>query len=94
MLSTASRIKIGKTYENFMVDVQPTNSKLKDRAARIVSEVADITYQEAQDLLEKSNYRVKPAIVMSLLNLSYNETEKILKKHNGRLRDTLMDNTK
>ena len=94
MLSTASMIKIGKTYENFMVDVQPTNSKLKDRAARIVSEIADITYQEAQDLLEKSNYRVKPAIVMSLLNLSYNETEKILKKHNGRLRDTLMDKTK
>ena len=89
MLTTASMIKIGKTYENFMVDVQPTNTKLKDRAARIVSEIADITYEKAQNFLDKSNYRVKPAIVMSMLNLSYNEAIEILKKHNGRLRETL-----
>ncbi|HBG48706.1 MAG TPA: N-acetylmuramic acid 6-phosphate etherase [Cyanobacteria bacterium UBA9971] len=90
MLTTASMVKIGKTYENFMVDVQPTNTKLKDRAARIVSEIADITYEKAQNFLDKSNYRVKPAIVMSMLNLSYNEAIEILKKHNGRLRETLM----
>ena len=89
MLTTASMVKIGKTYENLMVDVQPTNSKLKDRAARIVSEIASITYEKAQDFLDKSNYQVKPAIVMSLLDLSYNEAVELLKKHNGRLRETL-----
>lgn len=89
MLSTASMIKIGKIYENFMVDVQPTNNKLKDRAARIVSEIADITYETAQDFLYKSNYQVKPAIVMSMLDLSYEEAVAILKKHNGRLRETI-----
>jgi len=91
MLSTASMIKIGKTYENFMVDVQPTNTKLKDRAARIVSEIANTTYETAQDFLNKSNYRVKPAIVMSILDLSYEEAVAILKKHNGRLREVLLE---
>ena len=90
MLTTVSMVKIGKIYENFMVDVQPTNSKLKDRAARIVSEIADITCEKARDFLDKSNYQVKPAIVMSMLNLSYNEAVELLKKHNGRLRETLM----
>ena len=94
MLTTASMIKIGKTYENFMVDVQPTNNKLKDRAARIVSEIADISHEEAQNFLNNSNFRVKPAIVMSILNLSYNEADDLLKKHNGRLREALMDNIK
>lgn len=94
MLTTASMVKIGKTYENFMVDVQPTNNKLKDRAARIVSEIAGITYEKAQDSLNKSNYQVKPSIVMTMINLSYNEAVELLKKHNGRLRETLMDKTK
>jgi len=89
MLTTASMIKIGKTYQNFMVDVQPTNKKLKDRAARIVSEIADITYEKAQDFLDKTSYQVKPAIVMSILDLSYEEAVDIIKKHNGRLRETL-----
>lgn len=89
MLTTASMIKIGKTYENFMVDVQPTNSKLKDRAARIVSEIADISYEEAQKFLNKTNYQVKPAIIMAMIDLSYEEAVELLKKHNGRLREAL-----
>jgi len=91
MLTTASMIKIGKTYENFMVDVQPTNTKLQDRASRIVSEIADITYEKAQDFLAKSNYQVKPAIIMSILGLSYEEAAAIIKKHNGRLREVLLE---
>jgi len=91
ILTTASMIKIGKTYENFMVDVQPTNSKLKDRAARIVSEIADITYEKAADFLDKTNFQVKPAIVMSLLDLPYEEAVAILKKYNGRLREVLLE---
>ncbi len=89
MLTTASMIKIGKTYKNFMVDVQPTNSKLKDRAERIVSEIAAISCDNAREFLEKTSYQVKPAIIMSLLNLSYNEAIGLLKQHNGRLRKTL-----
>lgn len=93
MLTSASMIKIGKTYENFMVDVQPTNAKLKDRAARIVSEIADISYEEAQNFLNTTNYQVKPAIIMSINRISFAEAEELLKKHNGRLREALRKTT-
>ncbi len=89
MLTTASMIKIGKTYENFMVDVQPTNSKLKDRAARIVSEIAEITYEKAQEQLNKSNFQLKPAIIMARMNMAYDEAVNLLNNHNGRLREIL-----
>lgn len=89
MLTTASMIKIGKTYENFMVDVQSTNKKLEDRAIRIVSEIAEISYESARNFLDKSNFRVKHAVIMSKFDLSYNEAEDMLKKHNGRLREAL-----
>lgn len=91
MLTTASMIRIGKTYENYMIDVNPTNVKLKDRAARIVSEIAEISYNKAQNFLNISNYRVKPAVIMALSGLKLEESEEILKKHNGRLREALKD---
>ncbi len=89
MLTTASMIRIGKTYENYMIDVNPTNAKLKDRAARIVSEIAEISYNKAQNFLDISGYRVKPAVIMALSGLNFKESEEILKKYNGRLRETL-----
>ena len=69
MLTTASMIRIGKTYRNYMIDVSPTNIKLRDRATRIVSEIAGIDYDKAASFLEKTDYRVKPAVVMALLNV-------------------------
>lgn len=91
MLTTASMVKIGKTYENLMVDVKSTNIKLKDRAARIVSEIAEISYEQAQDFLKKSNNQVKPAIIMSIFDLSYEKAINHLNKHDGRLREAIID---
>ena len=50
MLSTGTMVKIGKTYENLMIDVMPTNLKLRDRASRIVSELADVDKEYAAHL--------------------------------------------
>ena len=91
MLTTASMIRIGKTYENFMVDVQPTNLKLKDRAARIVSEIAEVSYEEAERFLNKTDYQVKPAIIMSMLGNSFDEAKELLEKNSGRLREALRE---
>ena len=55
MLSTGSMIKIGKTYENFMIDLKAVNEKLKDRAIRIVSQIAGVTNSEALASLLKCN---------------------------------------
>ncbi|MDD3012899.1 MAG: N-acetylmuramic acid 6-phosphate etherase [Candidatus Gastranaerophilales bacterium] len=89
MLSTASMIKIGKTYENFMIDVKPTNIKLKDRAARIVSEIAEVDYENAKNTLIKADYNVKAAVLMLKYDINFNETVNLLNKNNGRLRETL-----
>ena len=86
MLSTGAMIKIGKTYKNFMIDVQPTNEKLKDRAIRIVSEVANIDKNKAKEILEHTNYEVKTAVIVSVLSCSVQDARKKLKHSDGVLR--------
>ena len=54
MLTTGAMIKIGKTYENFMIDLMPTNEKLKDRAIRIVSEIAEVSAIVLQPIFSAS----------------------------------------
>lgn len=89
MLTTASMIRIGKAYRNYMIDVSPTNVKLRDRAARIVSEIAEISYDEAVTFLEKTGYRAKPAVIMAMLNVNLEKANDMLTKHNGRLREII-----
>ena len=68
MLSTGSMIKIGKTYENFMIDLKASNEKLKDRAIRIVSQIAEVSHSEALAALLKCNWEIKTAIIMIKMN--------------------------
>ena len=86
MLTTGAMVKTGKTYKNFMVDVKPTNIKLKDRAERIVAEIADCPKEKAKNILEKNNYLVKEAILQIKYNCSFEEAQKILSENNGILR--------
>lgn len=86
MLSTGSMIKIGKTYENFMIDLKAVNEKLKDRAIRIVSQIAGVTNGEALASLLKCNWEIKTAIVMNQLKVDTDEARLELKKHGGVLR--------
>ena len=86
MLTTGSLVKIGKTYKNFMVDVRPTNTKLKDRAERIVSEIAECSQDKAKSILEKNDYKVKESILQIKYNCSLEEAQRLLKDNNGVLR--------
>jgi len=90
MLTTGSMIKIGKTYENYMIDVQPTNAKLRDRATRIVSEIADTDYETAQITLEANNYNVKRAILKIKTDFNDDEIDELLVNYNGKLREILL----
>lgn len=92
MISTGSMIKIGKTYENFMIDLKAVNEKLKDRAIRIVAQIADVQHSEALQALLKCNWEIKTAIVIILLKLEVEQAREELKKHRGVLRKLL--NTK
>jgi N-acetylmuramic acid 6-phosphate etherase len=69
-----------------MVDVKPTNVKLKDRAERIVSEIAQCNQEKAKNILEKNGYNVKEAILQIKYNCSFEEAQKLLTEHSGVLR--------
>ena len=86
MLSTASMVRLGKTYSNLMVDVQPTNAKLRQRATRIVAEIAEITNDDARALLEQAGWEVKTAAVMELAQVDATEARTRLAVHRGRVR--------
>ncbi len=88
MLTTGTMIRLGYVYGNSMVNVQPTNEKLVDRARRIVSSIALVSYEEAASLLNQAG-SVRAAIVMHKLNLTRVEAEAKLAAANGRLRAAL-----
>jgi len=88
MLSTGVMIRLGYVYSNLMVNVQPTNGKLKDRARRIIGDIAGLSYDEAACLLDESG-SVRTAIVMHERKLSRAEAEDLLRAHHGKLRDAL-----
>ncbi|MFA6989445.1 MAG: N-acetylmuramic acid 6-phosphate etherase [Candidatus Gastranaerophilaceae bacterium] len=86
MLTTASMIKFGKTYENYMIDVKSTNEKLKNRAARIVSELACVEYEKAKEVLLNNNYNVKLSIIMLKKGVALERAQELLEKNKGILR--------
>ena len=57
MLSTGVMIRLGYVYGNLMVNVQPTNEKLTDRARRIIAAIAGVSYDEASQLLLRGRLR-------------------------------------
>ena len=86
MLTTASMVKLGKVYENMMVDLQLTNNKLVDRAKRIIMMATDVDYAAAEDVLEKSGGHVKTAIVMVARNISRDEAKQCITEADGFVR--------
>ena len=93
MLSTGLMIRLGYTYDNLMVNVQPRNEKLKDRARRIVSQAAGIDRGEADRLFDEAGGDVKRAIVMARLGVSREEAERLLGAAGGVLAAVLPETT-
>jgi N-acetylmuramic acid 6-phosphate etherase len=89
MLSTAAFIRLGYVYGNLMVNVQPKNSKLADRARRIVAQAAGVTYGAAAELLSAANNSVRTAIVMAKKNLDRETAESRLAATNGSISKAL-----
>ncbi len=86
MLTTASMVKIGKVYKNYMIDVKPTNDKLKKRAVKITASIAEVDEQKAQEVLSANGYKIKHAILNLKYGLSEDEAERLIKENNGVLR--------
>jgi len=92
MLSTGTMVRLGYVFGNLMVNVQPTNTKLRDRARRIIAMVTGLAYEGAVALLERAG-SVKAAIVMEKLGVSREEAERRLTAARGRLRTALETHT-
>ena len=89
MLSTGAMVKLGKVYENLMVDVKATNVKLVDRACRIVVEATGAERSQAEAALTQTGFEVKPAILMILAGIDAEEAQQRLQQHDGYLRAAL-----
>ena len=86
MLTTASMIRIGKVYQNLMIDVKPTNKKLKERAIGIVTKIVKAPKDKVKQLLEENEYKIKHVILMLKYKLTFDEANKALKANSGVLR--------
>lgn len=89
MLSTATMIRLGYVYGNLMVNVQPRNEKLRDRARRIVAKAGEVDEQIASRLLQEAGQSVRTAIVMARTGLSREEAERLLERSQGRVREAI-----
>lgn len=89
MITTTAMIKIGKVYDNLMVDVKPTNEKLVDRATKIISEISGCDYEKSNELLKDANNNVKLAIIMATKDVDYEKASEILEKNKGFIREDL-----
>lgn len=95
MLSTGAMIKLGKVYENLMVDVEATNLKLIERCKRIVVEATGVSRETAEKYLKETDYDVKLAIFLILSKIPLiEEAREILEKNQGYVRKALESVTK
>ncbi len=88
-VTTAAMVRLGKVYENLMVDLRPGSAKLRDRAVRIVQEAARTSTEEAEEVLRAADGEVKTAVVMKRCQVSAAEAKRRLEATGGHLRQAL-----
>jgi N-acetylmuramic acid 6-phosphate etherase len=86
MITTAAMVRLGKVYENMMIDLQMTNLKLEERSKRVVMTITGVNYENAASYLEKADGHVKTALVMIKANVSKSEAQERLRKADGFVR--------
>jgi len=89
MLTTATMIKLGKVYENMMIDLQMTNKKLVERSKRIIMTISGLSYEESSEYLKKADGHVKTALVMIKANVDVKEARMRLEKTGGFVRKAI-----
>ncbi|HSR17061.1 MAG TPA: N-acetylmuramic acid 6-phosphate etherase [Ignavibacteriaceae bacterium] len=89
MLTTTAMIRMGKVYENMMIDLQMTNKKLIERSKKIVMTVTGVSYDQASEYLKKAGGHVKRALVMIKTGVDSEEAAERLKKSGGFVRQAI-----
>ena len=78
MITTTAMIQVGKIFKGYMVDVQPTNQKLKQRASNILSKITDLSPEDSRRVLEENDFDLKVAIISQIHHISAQEAEQLL----------------
>ena len=86
MLTTSAMVKVGKVYKNYMIDVKPTNIKLKNRAVKIVSKIAEVSEDESLLALQENDFKIKPVILKLKNGVEIADAERLLAENKGVLR--------
>lgn len=89
-VSTGVMVQLGKVYGNRMIDVSVTNSKLEDRAIRIISDLTSLSREESAKLLERSGKRVKLALLMHWQSIDVDTAEQLLQNTHGNFNKAMM----
>ena len=89
MITTVAMIRLGKVYENMMVDLQMTSRKLEERSKRTVMTVTGVSYDHATGLLERASGHVKTALVMELAEVDSKEASRRLEAADGFVREAI-----
>ncbi|OIP70797.1 MAG: N-acetylmuramic acid 6-phosphate etherase [Oscillatoriales cyanobacterium CG2_30_44_21] len=84
-VSTGVMVKLGKVYGNRMIDVSVTNTKLADRAVRIISDLTTLSREQSAELLKKSGNKVKLALLMHWRQVNAETASQMLQDHQGHL---------
>ena len=92
MISTTVMVKLGKVYQNMMVDVKTNNKKLMQRACKIVMELGEVSNKEASEFLKKTDNQIKTAILMAKFGLNMESAKKRLASVDGYL-DQILDDS-
>src|ERR1700735_5176977 len=90
LLTTCTMVRLGKTYENLMIDLKPTNFKLRQRAVSIISIITDVPRAQAEGALVASHDRCKTAILMVKRKLGRAQAEDLITRCGGSLRKALV----
>ena len=86
MISTATMVRLGMTYSNWMINVAMTNQKLRDRGVQVLREILGLHDDELKKLVENSGGDLKVAVVMGALSCDRKHAEKLLSENGGNLR--------
>lgn len=89
MITTTAMVRLGKVYENMMIDLQMTNQKLRERSKRVVMTITGISYEEAEQYLQKADGHVKTALVMIKARVGKDEARERLRKADGFVRGAI-----
>ena len=89
MITTTTMIKLGKVYENLMVDVDVSNEKLYERWLSIVQTATNCNKEQAKELFEKSNHNAKAAICMYKLSIPFQKAISLLEEYSGSVKEVI-----